>query len=100
MGKCPVGFAAVVRFDDCSQADFQLITHRQEFVGEDGIQFKAIGKAANAGLWWHGRQNSSIRLAVSRKAIGCPLAGGREIEFTIRCCSGAGNEGFAAGLLP
>ncbi len=54
MGKRPIGFTAVVRFNDCRQANFQHIACRQEFAGEDGVQFKAIGMAADAGLWWEG----------------------------------------------
>ena len=79
----PIGFAAVLRFNDCSQAKLQQVACRQKVAGEQGIQFKTIGKVAYVGLRRHGGANPLILLAISREAIGCPLAGRRKIEFTV-----------------
>ena len=83
VSKRPVGFAAIVCLDHRSQADFQRVACRQEFVGDEGIQFKTIGKATDAGLRWHRGLKGLFLLAISREAVSCPLTGGRKIEFAV-----------------
>ena len=100
VGECPIARAAVAGLDHGGQADVENGARRQQFRGDHGVKAASVGAAVESDLWRDRWNEPKIALAAGGEAIVCPLAGRREVEFTVFRAVDRSNEGFETGVLP